>query len=103
MIINQLFSLIITACKYLLETEILNGYFLVFQVEAKDIDEGENAHITYSIYHVSNNGGNKFTIDPSTGVICKLTFIILSSNFKVQSVNRNRNHARIWGLLIQLK
>ncbi|CAH0583152.1 unnamed protein product [Chrysodeixis includens] len=41
----------------------------VHKVEAVDIDEGENARITYSIYHVSNNGGNKFTIDPNTGVI----------------------------------
>ncbi|KAL0881810.1 hypothetical protein ABMA27_001590 [Loxostege sticticalis] len=41
----------------------------VHKVEAYDIDEGENARITYSIYHVSNNGGNKFTIDPNTGVI----------------------------------
>ncbi|CAK1544137.1 unnamed protein product [Leptosia nina] len=41
----------------------------VYKVEATDIDEGENARITYSIYHVSNNGGNKFTIEPSTGVI----------------------------------
>ncbi|RVE54613.1 hypothetical protein evm_000734 [Chilo suppressalis] len=41
----------------------------VYKVEATDIDEGENARITYNIYHVSNNGGNKFTIDPNTGVI----------------------------------
>ncbi|XP_061384325.1 cadherin-99C [Danaus plexippus] len=41
----------------------------VYRVEATDIDEGENARISYSIYHVSNNGGNKFTIDPNTGVI----------------------------------
>ncbi|XP_022127286.2 cadherin-99C [Pieris rapae] len=41
----------------------------IYKVEATDIDEGENARISYSIYHVSNNGGNKFTIDPSTGVI----------------------------------
>ncbi|XP_059058690.1 cadherin-99C [Achroia grisella] len=41
----------------------------VHKVEAIDIDEGENARITYSIYHISNNGGNKFTIDPNTGVI----------------------------------
>ncbi|XP_028178475.1 cadherin-99C, partial [Ostrinia furnacalis] len=41
----------------------------VHKVEAYDIDEGENARISYSIYHVSNNGGNKFTIDPNTGVI----------------------------------
>lgn len=41
-------------------------------MEAVDVDEGENARITYAIYHVSNNGGNKFNIDPATGVICKL-------------------------------
>ncbi|CAB3235908.1 unnamed protein product [Arctia plantaginis] len=41
----------------------------VHKVEAIDIDEGENARVTYAIYHVSNNGGNKFTIDPNTGVI----------------------------------
>ncbi|XP_048489544.1 cadherin-99C [Plutella xylostella] len=41
----------------------------VYKVEAVDIDAGENARVTYSIYHVSNNGGNKFTIDPQTGVI----------------------------------
>ncbi|XP_068623596.1 cadherin-99C [Battus philenor] len=41
----------------------------VYKVEATDIDEGENARISYSIYHVSNNGGNKFTIDPNTGII----------------------------------
>lgn len=39
------------------------------QVEATDNDEGENAEITYSIYHVSNNGLHKFKIDPRTGVI----------------------------------
>lgn len=39
------------------------------QVEATDNDEGENAEITYSIYHVSNNGLQKFKIDPKTGVI----------------------------------
>lgn len=38
-------------------------------MEATDNDEGENAEITYSIYHVSNNGLHKFKIDPKTGVI----------------------------------
>ncbi|XP_012288920.1 cadherin-99C [Orussus abietinus] len=41
----------------------------VIKVEATDNDEGENAEITYSIYHVSNNGQQKFKIDPKTGVI----------------------------------
>ncbi|XP_053595607.1 cadherin-99C isoform X1 [Microplitis demolitor] len=41
----------------------------VIKVEATDNDEGENAEITYSIYHVSNNGQQKFKIDPKSGVI----------------------------------
>ncbi|KAK0076977.1 hypothetical protein PV325_004605 [Microctonus aethiopoides] len=41
----------------------------VIKVEATDNDEGENAEITYSIYHVSNNGLQKFKIDPKSGVI----------------------------------
>lgn len=35
----------------------------------KKFFSGENAEIRYSIYHVSNNGNNKFTIDPITGDI----------------------------------
>ncbi|XP_054015631.1 cadherin-99C isoform X1 [Hylaeus anthracinus] len=42
---------------------------VVTKVEATDNDNGENAEITYSIYHVSNNGLQKFKIDPITGVI----------------------------------
>ncbi|XP_034940694.1 cadherin-99C [Chelonus insularis] len=41
----------------------------IIKVEAADNDEGENAEITYSIYHVSNNGLQKFKIDPKTGII----------------------------------
>ncbi|KAK7603537.1 hypothetical protein V9T40_003536 [Parthenolecanium corni] len=41
----------------------------IVKVEATDSDAGENAVITYSIYHVSNNGQNKFVINPKTGVI----------------------------------
>lgn len=41
----------------------------VIKIEATDNDLGENAIITYSIYHVSNNGQKKFTIDQETGVI----------------------------------
>lgn len=38
-------------------------------MEATDNDEGENAKITYSIYHVSNNGIQKFKIDSKSGII----------------------------------
>lgn len=43
--------------------------FLTIQVEATDNDEGQNAEITYSIYHVSNNGLQKFKIDSKLGII----------------------------------
>ncbi|GLH14859.1 Cadherin-89D [Gryllus bimaculatus] len=41
----------------------------VVRVEATDNDLGENAEITYSIFHVSNNGRQRFKIDPQTGDI----------------------------------
>ncbi|XP_075213856.1 cadherin 99C [Lycorma delicatula] len=41
----------------------------IVQVVATDNDLGPNAEITYSIYHVSNNGRTKFKIDPKTGII----------------------------------
>lgn len=41
----------------------------VTKVVATDNDIGDNAKITYSIYHVSNNGAKKFAIDSKTGVI----------------------------------
>lgn len=41
----------------------------VTTIKATDNDEGENAEIKYSIYHVSNNGNRKFKIDESTGQI----------------------------------
>ncbi|CAH1113662.1 unnamed protein product [Psylliodes chrysocephalus] len=42
---------------------------VVTTIQATDNDEGENSVVTYSIYHVSNNGNNKFTINPKSGVI----------------------------------
>ncbi|XP_060526708.1 cadherin-99C [Cylas formicarius] len=41
----------------------------VTTIRATDNDEEKNAIIRYSIYHVSNNGNNKFTINPVTGEI----------------------------------
>ncbi|XP_017776968.1 PREDICTED: protocadherin-15, partial [Nicrophorus vespilloides] len=41
----------------------------VMTIQATDNDEGENAEIVYSIYHVSNNGNNKFIINPKTGLL----------------------------------
>ena len=44
-----------------------DGRRFVTRVHAVDNDEGENAVVNYSIYHVSNNGGSKFTINSETG------------------------------------
>lgn len=46
-----------------------DGKRLVTKVTATDNDEGPNAVISYSIYHVSNNGAQKFGIDVQTGEI----------------------------------
>lgn len=46
-----------------------DGKRTIMTVRATDNDIGENALITYSIYHVSNNGNNKFLIDPVTGLL----------------------------------
>lgn len=45
------------------------GRRFVTKVHATDNDSGDNAVVTYSIYHVSNNGGSKFTINDKTGEI----------------------------------
>ncbi|XP_063705684.1 cadherin-99C [Culicoides brevitarsis] len=41
----------------------------VTKVTATDNDIGENAEVTYSLYHVSNNGAKKFSINANTGEI----------------------------------
>ncbi|KAG4067292.1 hypothetical protein HA402_000283 [Bradysia odoriphaga] len=46
-----------------------DGRRFVAKVTATDNDAGENAIPAYSIFHVSNNGANKFTIDTKTGEI----------------------------------
>uniref|UniRef100_A0AAG5CSC6 Cadherin domain-containing protein n=1 Tax=Anopheles atroparvus TaxID=41427 RepID=A0AAG5CSC6_ANOAO len=46
-----------------------DGRRLVTKVQASDNDAAENAVVTYSIFHVSNNGASKFAIDAQTGEI----------------------------------
>lgn len=41
----------------------------VATIKAMDKDAGNNAVVTYGIYHVSNNGMNKFKIDPISGLL----------------------------------
>ncbi|XP_018318616.1 cadherin-99C [Agrilus planipennis] len=46
-----------------------DGRRTVMTIKATDKDEGKNAEIRYSIYHISNNGNGKFIINPTTGVL----------------------------------
>ncbi|XP_074596173.1 cadherin 99C isoform X2 [Brevipalpus obovatus] len=41
----------------------------VYKIEAKDLDESDQGKLIYSIYHVSNNGRERFRIDPDSGQI----------------------------------
>ena len=52
-------------------------------MEATDNDYGENAVVTYSIYHVSNNGRGKFKIDPHTGLLTTSGKIIAGEQYSI--------------------
>lgn len=45
----------------------LHHHFLFFQIKGRDLDEGDAGKLVYTIYHVSNNGKDKFRIDPQSG------------------------------------
>lgn len=55
----------------------------ICQVEATDNDYGENAVISYSIYHVSNNGRGKFKIDPHTGLLTTSGKLIAGEQYSI--------------------
>lgn len=55
----------------------------VTKVVATDNDIGENAKITYSLFHVSNNGAKKFSIDPKTGVIETRGFLTVGEHYSL--------------------
>lgn len=57
--------------------------FLYFQVEASDNDEGDNARVAYSIYHISNNGAERFAIDPETGELRVMTPVDAGEQFSI--------------------
>ncbi|KAF5300091.1 hypothetical protein FQA39_LY11283 [Lamprigera yunnana] len=46
-----------------------DGRRAIITIQATDNDIGENAIIMYSIYHVSNNGNNKFAINSKSGLL----------------------------------
>lgn len=56
---------------------------MVTKVLATDNDSGENAKVTYSLFHVSNNGAKKFTIDPKTGVLETKGLLTVGEQFSI--------------------
>lgn len=56
---------------------------LIIKVNATDIDKGENAVITYSIFHVSNNGAQKFSIDSKTGEIFSREKLVVGEHYSI--------------------
>lgn len=65
------------------------NYQKKIQVEATDNDYGENAVVSYSIYHVSNNGRGKFKIDPHTGVVTTSGKLIAGEQYSITVQVRN--------------
>ncbi|CAG0884506.1 unnamed protein product [Darwinula stevensoni] len=55
----------------------------VLVVKAVDNDAGQNAAVTYSIYHVSNNGKDKFRMDPDTGNLQVVDRVAAGQQFSV--------------------
>lgn len=69
----------------------------IVKVTATDNDEGENAEITYSIYHVSNNGLQKFKIDFKTGVIESIRKLNAGEQYSitVQATDSGGKHSQV--------
>ncbi|ALC46613.1 Cad99C [Drosophila busckii] len=56
---------------------------LVTRVKATDNDEGANAVVSYSIYHVSNHGQQKFSIDKQTGEIKTMAQLLAGEQYSI--------------------
>ncbi|XP_073993428.1 cadherin 99C isoform X1 [Rhodnius prolixus] len=59
------------------------GHREIVQVTATDNDLEDNSTLVYSIYHVSNNGRNKFKIDPQSGVIDSVGKLIAGEQYSI--------------------
>lgn len=69
----------------------------IVKVVATDNDEGENAEITYSIYHVSNNGLQKFRIDSKSGIIESIRKLNAGEQYSitVQATDSGGKHSQV--------
>ncbi|KAG5670886.1 hypothetical protein PVAND_001118 [Polypedilum vanderplanki] len=60
-----------------------NDRRLIAKANATDNDSGENAIISYSIHHVSNNGIKKFTIDKKNGEIEAIARLVAGERYSI--------------------
>ncbi|KAG0419301.1 hypothetical protein HPB47_004228, partial [Ixodes persulcatus] len=60
-----------------------DGVRNVTQVQARDDDEGEFARVSYSVYHVSNNGRDKFRIDQDTGLVQVISKVVSGDQYSI--------------------
>lgn len=56
---------------------------LIAIANATDNDSGENSVVTYSIHHVSSNGGKKFTINSTTGEIEAIGRLVAGERYSI--------------------
>lgn len=80
-----------------------DGIRPVFKVFARDADEVDNGKVTYSIYHVSNNGKDKFRIDPDSGQIESIGKLIAGEQYSLTiqaSDSRNMKSQSILDVLV---
>ncbi|KAL5285532.1 hypothetical protein ACFFRR_007314 [Megaselia abdita] len=60
-----------------------DGKRVIAQITATDNDEGDNAIIFFSIYHVSNNGLKKFEINKTSGELYSVSRLIVGEQFSI--------------------
>ncbi|XP_076361953.1 cadherin 99C isoform X2 [Tachypleus tridentatus] len=59
------------------------GVRQVTKIQARDNDDGDFAKITYSIYHVSNNGQEKFRIESESGIVEVIGKVIAGEQYSI--------------------
>lgn len=60
-----------------------DGKRVIAQITATDNDEGDNAIIFFSIYHVSNNGMKKFEINKTSGELYAISRLIVGEQYSI--------------------
>ncbi|KTG41174.1 hypothetical protein cypCar_00023431, partial [Cyprinus carpio] len=66
----------------------------VITMKAIDLDEGENALLTYSL---QGPGADAFSLDPDTGLICSLRLLQSFERFNLTVVATDHGRTPLWG------